>query len=538
MSAVPPVDLPTVAPASRRSVLQHGTAAAVLSGAATGGVLAAGTGRAEAAYRPRRYQGRPLLGAADRHLVKRFSYGITPALTQQVRRAGGARRWFAAQLDPSRVADGATDRLVDWWPSLRRSPQDLWTRQTSQVEGGWEVMADYQRWLLVRRITTNRPVAEMMAEFWMNHLHVPVHHDATFTHRFSYDQALRRHALGRFEDVLRAATTHPAMGIYLDNAVSTRTHPNENLGRELLELHTVGYGAYDEDDVKASSRILTGYLVDMWRTWTPSYSTTDHWTGPVAVLGFRAANTDPDGRAVVDDYLRYLARHPATARRIARKLCVKFVRDDPPAGLVERLAEVYLRHDTAIKPVLLALVDSREFKAAAGQKVRDPSEEVVATYRALRVTLSDPPAGDNSHAARAILWQAASVGAVPFEWPRPDGQPIDNASWASPARLLASMETHWSMAGGWWPSDGIRYRTPQAWMPRPRLRYDLLVDHMCQQLLGRPSTRTLLKACVQACPGDWRVRPSSVITAEHPLMRWGFHRLVVTILDSPDHLTR
>lgn len=527
---------PTPAATSRRSLLQRGASTGALV-AASGGALVPG-GRAEAAYRPRRFKGRPLLGPADRHLVDRFSYGNTPQLTRQVRRAGGARAWFAQQLSPARIDDSTTEALLGWWPSLTRSPQDLWRRQVDQVEGGWEVMADYQRWLLVRRITTHRPVAEMMADFWMNHFNVPVHHDATFTHRFSYDQALRRHALGTFEDLLRTAVTHPAMGIYLDNATSTKAHPNENLGRELLELHTVGYGSYDEDDVKGSARLLTGHLVDMWRSWEASYSPADHWTGAVTVLGFTTANAAADGRPALDAYLRHLAHHPATARRIARRLCVKFVRDDPSPALVDHLAGVYLRHGTAITPVLEALVASSEFAGSAGAKVRDPSEEIVATYRALGVRLSDPPPGDNSWAARAILWQASSIGAVPYEWPRPDGQPIDNQSWSSPARLLASMETHWAMAGGWWPREGITYRSAEDWLPRRRVRFDVLVDHLSQQVLGRRSHRRLLKACVEVCPAEWQVRPSTVITADHPLMRWGFHRVLVTVLDSPDHFSR
>ena len=526
------------APTSRRSVLQRAAVTGALATGVSSGAIIGGADRADAAFKPRRFKGDPSLRSADRHLVNRFSYGNTAELTKQVRRAGGAAKWFEQQLDPATINDSRTDALLDWWPSLTREPLDLWKRHQSGGEGGWEVMADYQRWILIRRVTTNRPVAEMMADFWMNHFNVPVHGDGTFTHRFSYDQAIRRDALGSFEDLLRTCVTHPAMGIYLNNAVSTKKQPNENLGRELLELHTVGIGNYDEADVKSSARILTGYLVDMWRSWEARYSTEDHWTGPVSVMGYSAANGSADGRAVVDDYARYLARHPATARRIARKLCVKFVKDDPSPGLVASLADVYLRNNTEIKPVLKALVSSQEFKKSAGLKVRDPSEEIVATYRVLGVEVSAPPQGRNSHAAEAILWQVAGIGAVPFDWPRPDGQPADNQSWSSPARLLASMETHWSMSGRWWPSDGISYRSPQDWMPLKRMRYDVLVDHMCQQLLGRRSNRRLLKACVQACPRQWRVRPDTVITADHALVRWGFNRLIVTLLDSPDHFTR
>ena len=120
-------------------------------------------------------------------------------------------------------------------------------------------MESYQRWLLMRRIRTKRQVQEVMTEFWLNHLNVPANGDATFTWRFDYDRQIRARALGSFRDILYAAVTHPAMGIYLNNAVSTKSHPNENLGRELLELHTVGRGEYTEDDVKNSARILTGW---------------------------------------------------------------------------------------------------------------------------------------------------------------------------------------------------------------------------------------------------------------------------------------
>ena len=132
----------------------------------------------------------------------------------------------------------------------------------------------------------------MMTEFWENHLNVPVNGDAQFTYRASYGDHIREHALGRFSDLLVGAITHPAMLIYLDQATSTKRHPNENLGRELLECHTVGRGSYTEDHVKASARILTGYTVDMWETWQALYNPEEHWRGTVKVMGFR--DTQPE----------------------------------------------------------------------------------------------------------------------------------------------------------------------------------------------------------------------------------------------------
>ena len=327
------------------------------------------------------------------------------------------------------------------------------------------------------------------------------------------------------------------MGIYLDNAVSTKSAPNENLGRELLELHTVGRSAgYTEDHVKSSARILTGYRVKMWDTFEATYETKDHWTGPVTVLDFHRANADADGRPVVADYLSYLAHHPSTARRMARKLCIKFVNDNPSDGLVDRLAAVYLDNDTQIKPVLRALVASSEFRGSVGRKVRDPGEDIAATYRLLRVTVSKPKS--DSAAANAILWQAAELGSSPFSWPRPDGQPVDNDSWSSPARMLSSMSNHYVMSGAWWPTAGIKYRGPKAWAGitkrKKKIRFDVLVEKMSKEILHKRSTPALLEACCTAVG----TKPRARITKNHPVMLWDFPRLLTTFLDSPDFYLR
>ncbi|PUA79248.1 DUF1800 domain-containing protein [Nocardioides currus] len=471
------------------------------------------------------------LSGPDRHLALRFSYGLTPELRRDVRRLGG-RGWFEHQLEPRKISDRKADDLAGWWPSLGRSPLDLWQRTQSEVEPGWQVMEDYARWVLMRRITSKRQLLEVMAEFWENHFHVPVDADGVFTHRVPYGKALRAGALGSFKDLLFTATTHPAMGIYLNNAESTKAAPNENLGRELLELHTVGRDAYSEDDVKDSARILTGWRVDVWKTFAAKYSPDDHATGTVKVLKFKDANTSRDGRAVTRRYTDYLATHPATAERIARKLAVKFVRDDPPAALVKHLAKVYLKHDTEIVPVLHELVSSPVFSASRGTKVRDPGEDVVATWRALQVKARKP--GSDSSGAEAILWQTSGLGQRPFAWSRPDGQPITNAAWASTGRMTGSWRMHYSMAGGWWPKDDLRYRPPKAWLPGTKVRFEDLVDHLSAEILSRPATAQLLSACCQAVG----VRPGTRIDQEHAVVQWQMPLLLTTLLDSPAHMTR
>lgn len=474
---------------------------------------------------------RTLLSGRDRHLVTRFSYGIDRRLGRDVRKAGGASAWFEKQLTrPGKVADGPADRLRGWWPDLDRSPADLWQRQVSEVRGGWEVMADYGRWLLARRMVTRRPVHEKMTEFWEAMLHVPVVGDAQFTWRVRYGDTIRRHALGRFDELLPAAITHPAMLIFLSAATSTKRAPNENLGRELLELHTLGAGNFSEDDVKASARILTGWHVDLWKSWAASYVPEDHWTGRVEVKGFSHANKSSDGREVTADYLRYLAHHPLTAHHVCHRLATKFVRQDPPAALVARLAKVYLKHDTAIVPVLRELVASKEFRASAGRKLRDPSEDIVATYRALGVDLRRPTASDS--AANAVLWQAQSIGLSPHAWARPDGSPVDDETWMSPARALASLDVHWTLSGGWWPKKDVRYPSPKRWVPQGKgIEFADLVDVVAADLLHKKASKRLLRTAVKATG----CKPRERITRDHELAEWAFPRLLAAVLDSPDH---
>ena len=519
----------------RRFVVPGALASAAVVGTAG---TAAAADEDLAAYAPARFKGKDkLLSRNERHLVSRFSYGVTPSLARDVRKAGGAQAWFEKQLRPNTVKDKKAGRLQSWWPSLKRSPGDLWRRQNQGIEGGWEVMNDYARWCLMRRMTSNRQLFEVVVEFWENHLHVPAIGDAQFTHRADYGNRIRQHALGRFDDMLLATTVHPAMLIYLDAAESTKEHPNENLGRELLELHTVGRDNYNEKDVKSSARILTGWSVDMWESWKPEYHVDDHYRGTVKVKGFKDKNRKGNGKALTAKYLRYLAHHPDTAEHIAAKLCEKFIGDKVSKGTIKKLAKVYLENDTAIVPVLRALVATDAFRHSIDDKVRDPGEDVVATYRALRMSVFAPPKNEETYgrsAVAALVWQCGNVGLVPFEWAPPDGQPIDNESWSSPARLMASMDLHYGLANGWWPTEAVRYKKPMQWMPGPAVRFDELVDHLSQQLLHRHSDARLLKACRKAVD----VQPKTYITEEHELIQWKFGRLLACILDSPAHYSR
>ncbi len=446
---------------------------------------------------------------------------------------------------PAQISDSRADGFSSWFATRHRSAAESYRLSRG---GGYvsRAMADQARWTLLRRTYSQRQVLEVMTEFWQNHLHVDGGADKQWLWRSSYDALIRRHALGRFDEMLQAAIVHPSMLTYLDGDLSVvdrrstaaggvvvTEQINENLGRELLELHTVGRTAgYSESQVTDSARILTGSHIDRFKTWEYSYQPEMHYTGPVTVMGFSSANSDRDGRAVLNEYLTYLAHHPATAQRIARKLAVRFVCDEPSTSLVDDLARVFLDSGTDIRQTLRALVRHPEFLASVGDKIRTPTEDLIQTLRVYGVAISRPV--NQQDAANAIYYIAKTAGQVPFGWGAPDGFPDNGPVWSSSSRIMGSYHVHYSLAGGHWPDTGVRYRSHASWLPERRLRFDSFVDHLCRVLLGRGSTRVLLGA---ACIATDQ-RPSDVVTRSCVLVKYRMPKLLGILLDTPQHLTR
>ena len=240
------------------------------------------------------------------------------------------------------------------------------------------------------------------------------------------------------------------MRVYLDNWKSVRNKPNENQGRELLELHTVGRNAgYTEAMVKASAVLLSGYTVDWGKTFDAKYDPNLHTTGAVQVLGFSHPNATADGQAATVAYLKYLAHHPATARRIATKLATQFVSDSPSEGLINTLAGVYTSSGTDISAVLKALSTHPEFLTSDGSEGAHPGRGPGGNDAGARGRRAHP-------GVRELVGQRANYlhgGDWLFSWPRPDGPPLTGAAWSSASRMFTSYRMHQNMAGGWWPRE-------------------------------------------------------------------------------------
>lgn len=469
----------------------------------------------------------------NRHLLGRFSYGVTRGLAADARSAGGALAWFDQQLQPKQIGDPVADDMAGWFPTIWGSPGAMAAAEDTGGPQGWEVSADFARWTLMRRLTSQRQLHETMTEFWSNLLHVPCPEKKSWPWRPRYDQVVREHALGRFDDMLVACVLHPAMGCYLDNAKSTAKAPNENLGRELLELHTVGVALnYSEAEVRDSALILTGWSVDVFDTYVAAYSPADHWLGPVRVLDFADDNTAADGRDLAQRYIRYLANHPATARRVALRLATRFVSDAPPADLVSHLAQVFTSSGTDITATLRALVRHPAFLDSVGAKVRTPVEDAIATWRVLGVQPQRPTRDDSF--ANAVLGQVTSMGQRPFDWGRPDGFPDAGEAWTGVSRVLNSFDVHKNVAGGFYPSRDVRYRADTSWLPRLPASLGEVVEYVSRRLLARPATDVLNNAVAARLeePMSYQVKKPD------DLSRWRMVALLGTVLDSPAHMTR
>lgn len=328
--------------------------------------------------------------------------------------------------------------------------------------------------------------------------------------------------------MLRAAMKHPAMLNFLNNDESRKEHVNENLGRELLELHTVGIaGGYSEDDVKDSARILSGRS---WEGWLEGrrktygqyrFNKNDHSIGPVKVLGFTHENaTASGGEAVGDAYLNYLAHHPATAQKIARKIATRFVSDSPSADLIDRLAAVYLAHDTDIRQVVKAVFLSSDFWSATGTRMRRPLEDAVGTARVLGVKRGTSKT--MKKALGHLFWSLEESGHTPHGWLPPNGYPDVAAAWLGGGAMIQRWNVHRNFM--WWGYGFTRTSPDKLISKTSSLTADAWLRQIAIKLLGVPMSEEHLAAVLAGSD----LRPDRKMDEW-----WKCHRAVALVLDSP-----
>lgn len=359
----------------------------------------------------------------DFHLLSRASFGPWPGDLARVKKMGG-KAWLEEQLHPGSISDTACDLRAQRFESVYFSAGDAYEFRKPVLRD------ELMRHTLLRAIYSKRQLFEVMVEFWNDHLNIDLEKGDCIYLKPSDDRdVIRKHALGRFSDLIRASVTSPAMLVYLDgqtNKVRKRTadQPNENYARELMELHTMGVrGGYTQNDVREAARCLSGWTFDRKRFWAlnqgESFFKSDwHDDGEKHVLGhvIPAGGGSKDLNRLID----IVCDHPSTAKHIAGKLCKRFISPEPPANAVEQVAAEFTRTQGDIKAMLRVLFNSTAFGESRGQLLKRPLKFMVSALRAMAV---------DTQADKPLLEPLQRMGHGLFQYPTPDGYPDEELPW-------------------------------------------------------------------------------------------------------------
>ncbi len=327
---------------------------------------------------------------------------------------------------------------------------------------------------LLRAIYSNRQLEEVMTDFWYNHFNVFLGkgQDRYMINAYERD-VIRPHALGKFKDILAATAKSPAMLFYLDNwqsvgpnsdlavygqqrrgrfrypvaAKNRRNGLNENYAREIMELHTLGVdGGYTQKDVTELAKVLTGWGIEQPQLGGGfRFNERAHEPGPKYVLGYKI---DEGGEKEGDRMLDILAHHPSTAKFISRKLAMRFVSDNPPQTLVDRMAETFQKKDGDIREVLRTMFHSPEFWAADAYraKMKTPFEFVVSAARV---------SGADIQNALPLVATLNRMGMPLYGMQPPTGYSMKADAWVNSSALLNRMNFALALGSGKLPGTSL-----------------------------------------------------------------------------------
>lgn len=359
---------------------------------------------------------------------------------------------------------------------------------------------------ILRALYSPNQIQEQMTWFWMNHFNVFERKGNIRATVGDYeDAAIRPHALGRFRDLLGAVAHHPAMLVYLDNVQNAAGHINENYAREIMELHTMGVNSgYSQHDVQELARIMTGVGVDYGlneprlpprlQTWYVRdgafmFNPRRHDLGAKDFLGQPIRS---HGLAEFDEALDRLSRAPATARFISHEMAVYWLSDNPPPGLVARMAQTFQRSDGDIAATLRTLLASPEFARSAGHKFKDSMRYVISSVRL---------AYDNKTILNAgpILNWLNRMGEPLFGHQTPDGYAMTGSAWNSPGQMATRFEIARAIGSG---SAGLfKAQGPQ---PQERPAFPQLANALYFDAIGKTLSPATQHALDQAAsPQEW-----------------------------------
>lgn len=374
----------------------------------------------------------------------------------------------------------------------------------------WLPVDELKRWTFLRAMFSRKQLVEVLASFW--HDHFNVYRSTSSWVRVplpQLDLLIRQRMLGSFRGLLEVITRSTSMLRYLDNYTSSNAGPNENFSRELFELHTLGaenyYGVipqnqvptdsqgrplgYVDDDIFESTRCLTGWSIAYGTGGDPNtggfyYRPDWHDRFQKHVLGSFISADQPDLKDARDVF-DLLASHPGTGRHIARKLCQRFISDDPPQSIIDTAADVFTNNWTApdqLKQVYEAILLSDEFRTTWGEKIKRPFQIAVSALRACQANFT-PRMNDSD--TDSFLWRYEGAGQALFAWPAPNGYPDVREAWQSMTPRVMS----WRLCGWLVDFDNSNdnyYLNVLAQTPPSVRSASALADFWIDRILNRP----------------------------------------------------
>ncbi len=518
---------------------------------------------------------RPLQGDKRyAHVLSRLAFGPRPGDIEALKKIG-IPAYIESQMAPQSIDDAAieaklggfnwlsapSDRLMLAYESdkagfikkfkkaengkiqpiqLNRQQKNVMARiEAAQIpeRASVEAMGQLSLDKLARAVDSRRQLQEVLVDFWGNHFNVDVKKGPVRALKIRDDrEAIRPRIFGTFRELLGASAHSPAMMVYLDNARSTREFDagrrqkagakakkrgglNENYARELMELHTLGVeGGYSQADVTEVARCFTGWSIDQ-RSGEFAFRERAHDDEAKTVLGqtIPAGGGQSDGDRVLD----LLAGSPATAKFIARKLCVRFVADNPPDALVSKVAGVFTRSNGDLSAVYRAIFASPEFlsEGAYRSKIKSPLEFTTSAARALGGTIdldsfgagfrllatggASLNQGNNGNKNKALAKlpkrplavEIANMGQPLFACQPPTGYAENSSKWVSSSALVSRLNFALSLTQG---RIGDIALGEDTFAPAP-------LDEMAKSLLSAdisPATRALIETETLKTPGD------------------------------------
>ena len=395
---------------------------------------------------------------ATLHAFNRLAFGPRPKDLELEGRELEA--YIEGQFYPSEIGDRAVEEELSALDALNLSGLELIRKYPDRRDQriGLEQLT---RAKLTRALASERQLNEVMVDFWYNHFNVFAGKGACRVLVPSYERvAIRPYVFGKFRELVFATAKHPAMLFYLDNWLSVsgrvpargrRRGLNENFARELMELHTLGVdGGYTQQDVVEVARAFTGWTIEGPRRPTFFFAPPLHDNESKLILGREiTAGGMREGEQVIE----MLCHHPSTARFISTKLVRRFVSDDPPPALVDRVARTFARSDGDIRDMLKTIFGSEEFAASEQRKVKTPFEFLISALRAADARVENP-----GILARFL----GRLGQPLYAAIPPTGYPDTGADWMSPGTLMTRLNFVTQMAVGRLPGVTIPGREAES----------------------------------------------------------------------------